>query len=88
MNTSVYNLGRYTTNPFVKAGLNIILDHGPDSCPLPELAAQLVAREPLLSPRNIECAAREALRLEPQARREAEALQKAQQEEAAPRAAA
>ena len=38
-----------------------------------QLAEQLAAREPLLSPRNIECAAREVLRMAPQVR-EAEAL--------------
>jgi hypothetical protein len=50
-------------NPFVQAALDTLVDRDEGDCTLPELAAHLAVREPLLSPYNIECAAKEALRL-------------------------
>jgi hypothetical protein len=69
MNSNSYDIRRFGVNPFVRAGLDIILEQFPDSCALPELAACLAAREPKLSPLNIECAAKEALRLAPDYRK-------------------
>jgi hypothetical protein len=86
---------RSQRNPFVKSALLIINCDNPDGCcpTLSELAAALAEDEPMLSPLNLECAAREALRREPdyreaiakaeelrlaEAPREAEALQEAE----------
>jgi hypothetical protein len=52
-------------NPFVQAALDTLMNYDEGSCTLPDLAARLAVREPLLSPFNLECAAREALRLWP-----------------------
>jgi hypothetical protein len=52
-------------NPFVQAGLDILMDYDEGGGTLPELVARLAARQPLLSPVNLECAAREALRQAP-----------------------
>jgi hypothetical protein len=59
-------------NPFVAAALDII-DVDDDSFDERGLALALAEREPLLSPFNLECAAREALRLAPKRRRESAA---------------
>ena len=49
------------TNPFVRSGLEIIRERG--ILGLAELCGLLARCEPLLSPLNQECAARESLRL-------------------------
>ena len=61
-------------NPFVRNAIKIILEHDEGSFALPELAALLAEREPMLSPFNCECAAKEALRREADYR---EAMKKA-----------
>jgi hypothetical protein len=60
-------------NPFVKSAL-LIISYGRDECcpTLSELAAALAEDEPMLSPLNLECAAREALRLFEEARQKDE----------------
>jgi hypothetical protein len=64
METNTYDAIIGGVNPFVRSALDIVLEHAEGSCPLPELAALLADREPMLSPFNLECAAREALRRE------------------------
>ena len=74
-------------NPFVRSALIILDADNRDECTVPELAAVLAEHEPMLSPFNLECAAREALRLWPdfkkvleeRARRDAEVMQPAQE---------
>ena len=54
-----------TPNPFVQAALDLLMDYDEDGrCNLSQLTALLAVPEPLLSPFNRECAAREALRRE------------------------
>jgi hypothetical protein len=50
-------------NPFVQSGLDIIVEHGAADMPEHQLIKALKACEPMLSPLNLQCAAREASRL-------------------------
>ena len=70
-------------NPFVQAALYGLLDYDEGCCTLLELAAILAMSEPMLSPFNLECAAKEALRQEAGYRKEiAEAVRLAERREA------
>jgi hypothetical protein len=61
-------------NPFVENAVAIIseieAEQPEGAIELRALAELLAAREPMLSPLNLDCAAREALRIAPQHRRE------------------
>jgi hypothetical protein len=56
-------------NPFVETAVAIIgemeAEHPEGAIGMRELAELLAEREPMLSPLNLECAAREALRIAP-----------------------
>jgi hypothetical protein len=52
----------YPRNPFVLSALELIEQHREQDIDIRELSALLGEREPKLSPRNLQCAAREAIR--------------------------
>lgn len=63
-------------NCFVQTSIDILACHDGEPAELAELASLLGEREPMLSPFNAECAAREALRVWPEAERELRALER------------
>jgi hypothetical protein len=52
----------YAENPFVSSALELIEQHRGQNLDIRKLSALLGEREPRLSPRNLDCAAQEAMR--------------------------